>query len=91
MNELHTAVVAAYEAAHGGPLPAGIAKTAAKMVEAILARDESLLGAILYKDNKISRQAFEVVVLKGEKLPKTINGTNAVVKDFLGALAAAKP
>ena len=69
-------------------MPEGLGKTARKLGDAIMGRDAAAMADILSPSNKRSRAAFESLFSGKVKLPATVNGTRAVVDDFLSKVSA---
>ena len=83
--ELMDRIVGAYGFDDLSKMPAGLAKTATKLRDALVQRDSGMLQQILHPSNQTSRKAFEA--LFGQTLPKTVSGTDAVIAKFIGAVS----
>ena len=70
-------------------MPAGLMTTAKKLASAITSNDVKAAQDILHPNNKLSRKAFEFLFDGRVKLPNTVGGTDAVIKDFIDRVSDA--
>jgi hypothetical protein len=70
-------------------MPAGLMTTAKKLASAITSNDVKAAQDILHPSNKLSRKAFEFLFDGRVKLPNTVGGTDAVIKDFIDRVSDA--